>query len=158
MGGRLVTRRMWFALALAAACIGPALLAQNTPADTLVIPVTGSVTEGDRTYSFAGNITFTRPAPTIQVLPGPAFCGLHDLAGTYLRVPIPGTEVVAHGRDFGTAKGRVFWGAEEVAVSEWTDTTIRFRLPTTPINSRGHLLVIHRPDGAGLASSVAMGG
>jgi hypothetical protein len=123
------------------------LLAQDPTAELLTIPVTGKVVKDGLTYSFTGTVTFPKPAAPVP-LPGPAFCGLHDAAGNYLRAAAPGSPVIAQGRDFGTARGKLFWGAIDITVIEWTDTAIKFNLPLLPLHPRGHLLTIHRADGA----------
>jgi hypothetical protein len=131
------------------------LLAQDPTTELLTIPVSGRVTKDGLTYTFAGNVTFPKPAPAVP-LPGPAFCGLHDAAGNYLRTATPGSPVIAQGHDFGTARGKLFWGAIDITVIEWTDTSIRFNLPLLPLHPRGHLLTIHRADGAWASEVVVL--
>lgn len=141
-------------LIAAGACIAAGTLLAQTAEGTLTIPVTGQVTDNGITYRFTGQVIFPKPAATISVIPGPDLFGLYDTAGNYLRTAPPGTPVSARGRDFGAVKGRAFWGVEELIITEWTDTSVKFTTPAGVVQPRGHLLSIHRPDGAATSDMV----
>jgi hypothetical protein len=129
------------------------LFAQDPTTELLTIPVNGSVVKDGQTYSFSGNVTFPRPKPAV-LPPYPSFHGPLDANGNYIRTAKPGDVVTLAGRDFGTAMGKVFFGTTVVYIIEWTDTAIRFELPPIPAGKAphgGHLIAIHRADGAAVA-------
>jgi hypothetical protein len=154
-----VIKKLIFGTILLASCLAPSLVAQTTPPPEMItIPVAGGVVDPSGiTFQFKGTVTFPKPAAAITLPPGPAFCGLHDLAGTYLKAPLIGTAVIAQGRNFGATKGRLFWGPQELVVTDWTDTAIKFTVPNEPLHPRGHLLIIYRADGAVISSLVGVG-
>lgn len=154
----MAARKVLFSTLLFLACFTPALVAQTPPPETITIPVAGGITDPSGIiYQFKGTVTFPKPAPAITLPPGPTFYGLTDLAGTYLRAPLMGVATIAQGRNFGTAKGRLFWGPQELATTDWSDTAIRFTVPNEPLHPRGHMLIIYRADGAAVSSLVGAG-
>lgn len=135
-------------------------LAGLKPGQTLT--VTGAGITGTLVVSDVDSET-TPPVPPptpVGNLPGPHIGQVRGGTVGRERQPILGDLIVIQGLNFGTAKGRLWWGPAQIEVTPtlWTDTEVRFVLTAAAgeLHPRGTTFLLRTAKGEGTMSGAFM--